>query len=114
MKKVTLTLTLVAQCLDEEGIVGVAGRVALRLEQRVEVPEARLHPAVRGHLLEPHPHENASELGSHFEERVEVAPSHRGAVSLKVVRLQKTKDKIKADHTAPKKRGKRKKRANKK
>lgn len=30
--------------LDEEGVVGITGRVRLRLEERVEVPERALHP----------------------------------------------------------------------
>ena len=30
--------------LDEEGVVRISGGVALRLEQRVEVPERAFHP----------------------------------------------------------------------
>ena len=37
---------------DEECVVGITGRVLLRLEQRVKVPEAALHVVVRRHLCE--------------------------------------------------------------
>ena len=39
-----------ARTCEEEGVVGVPGRVLLGLEQRVKVPEAAQH---HGH---PHPH----------------------------------------------------------
>ena len=39
---------------QEEGVVHVSGWMRLRLEQRVEVPEARLHELVGWHLVEAH------------------------------------------------------------
>lgn len=41
-----------ARTAEEERVVGVTRRVRLRLEERVEVPEAALDVAVRRHLLE--------------------------------------------------------------
>ena len=58
---------------QEEGVVRVAGGVLLWLEQRVEVPERRLHVVVRRHLLEPHLSEDLAELCAHFKKRVQVA-----------------------------------------
>jgi len=55
--------------LHEKRVVRVAGRVALRLEQGVEVPKRAFHPLVRGHLLETHLHEDAPELGAHLQKR---------------------------------------------
>lgn len=37
---------------DEESVVSITGRVRLRLEQGVEVPEGRFHKLVCGHFLE--------------------------------------------------------------
>ena len=37
---------------EEESVVHVARRVALRLEKRVEIPKGGLHKAVRRHLRE--------------------------------------------------------------
>ena len=37
---------------DKECVVGITGRMLLRLEQRVKVPEAALHVVVRRHLCE--------------------------------------------------------------
>ena len=42
--------------LDEEGIVGITGRVGLGLEQGIEVPEGRFHKLIGRHLLEAHLH----------------------------------------------------------
>ena len=47
---------------EEEGVVCVAGRMLLRLEQRVEVPEAALHVVVGRHLLKAHLSEDLAEL----------------------------------------------------
>mmetsp|Transcript_22505 Transcript_22505/g.36015 ORF Transcript_22505/g.36015 Transcript_22505/m.36015 type:complete len:502 (+) Transcript_22505:251-1756(+) len=74
--------------LDEEGVVGVAGGVALRLKKRVEVPEAALHPLAGGHLGEPHAHEDLPELRPHLEQRVQVATLHGGPQRLEVLRLE--------------------------
>lgn len=56
----------------EEGVLEVTGWVTLRLEQRVEVPERRLDPAVRRHLIEAHGEQDFAELSPDFEEGVEV------------------------------------------
>mmetsp|Transcript_11357 Transcript_11357/g.27943 ORF Transcript_11357/g.27943 Transcript_11357/m.27943 type:complete len:209 (+) Transcript_11357:471-1097(+) len=63
--------------------------MALRLEQRIEVPEGRFHPLVRGHLLESHLHEYLSELGAYLEEGVEVPPADGFAEGSKVVFLER-------------------------
>eukprot|EP00955_Chlamydomonas_euryale_P083492 363865-Chlamydomonas_euryale.AAC.12 len=47
---------------QKEGVVCVARRVLLRLEQRVKVPERRLDIVVRGHLLKAHLREDLAEL----------------------------------------------------
>ncbi len=49
----SLVINRPARTLQEERVVHIAARVRLRLEQRVEVPERRLHEAICGHLLEP-------------------------------------------------------------
>mmetsp|Transcript_32088 Transcript_32088/g.76699 ORF Transcript_32088/g.76699 Transcript_32088/m.76699 type:complete len:411 (-) Transcript_32088:84-1316(-) len=59
--------------LDEERVLHVASGVRLGLEERVEVPERRLHEAVRRHLLEAHLQENLPELRADLEEGVEAA-----------------------------------------
>ena len=53
---------LEARTRKEEGIVGVAGRVLLRLEEGVEIPEAALNEVVCWHLLETHLSENLLKL----------------------------------------------------
>lgn len=87
---------------QEEGVVLVARRVLLRLEQRVEIPEGALHKIIRGHLREPergatsplgdeektpvsppplleeppdspHLQEDLAQLRAHLEQRVQVA-----------------------------------------
>lgn len=87
---------------QEEGVVLVARRVLLRLEQCVEIPEGALHKIIRGHLREPergatsplgdeektpvsppplleeppdspHLQEDLAQLRAHLEQRVQVA-----------------------------------------
>lgn len=58
---------------NEERVLRIARRVALRLEQRVEVPERRLHELVGGHLGEAHLQENLAELRSHHQQRMQIA-----------------------------------------
>mmetsp|Transcript_6548 Transcript_6548/g.20442 ORF Transcript_6548/g.20442 Transcript_6548/m.20442 type:complete len:390 (-) Transcript_6548:118-1287(-) len=72
----------------EEGVVRVACRVTLRLEQRVEVPKRRFDPAVRRHFLEAHAHQNATELRADFEQRLDVAAARVGAHRFEVVRFE--------------------------
>lgn len=57
----------------EESIMGIPGRVALRLEQRVKVPERALNIALCGHLIKAHLKEDLSELSANLKKRVEVA-----------------------------------------
>ena len=57
---------------DEEGVLRIASRMALRLEQRVEVPERRLHELVRRHLGEPHFEKDLAELGSNHQQRMQI------------------------------------------
>jgi len=45
----------------------------LRHEEGIEIPEAVLDVVVGGHFGEAHLEENLSELGAHFEERMQVA-----------------------------------------
>mmetsp|Transcript_3842 Transcript_3842/g.8815 ORF Transcript_3842/g.8815 Transcript_3842/m.8815 type:complete len:412 (+) Transcript_3842:504-1739(+) len=73
---------------QEEGVVRVARRVLLRLEERVKVPEARLHKAVCRHLLKAHPHEDFSELRAHLQQGVEVAAQGVRAEGVEVVLLE--------------------------
>ena len=47
--------------------------MALRLEQRIEVPERRLHELIRGHLREAHFQENLAELGTNHQQGMEIA-----------------------------------------
>lgn len=49
---------------DEEGVMGVAGGMLLRLEEGVKVPEAALDEVVRRHLGEAHLQEDLTELGA--------------------------------------------------
>jgi len=63
----------VGRILEEEGVVSVSGRMTLRLEQRIEVPEGTLHVPVGGHLSKAHLHKDLLELLPHLEERMQVA-----------------------------------------
>ena len=53
--------------------MSVARWMLLRLEERVEIPEARLNIVIRGHLGEAHLREDLAELRAHFQEGVQVA-----------------------------------------
>ncbi len=53
---------LEARTRKKEGIVGIAGRVLLRLEEGVKIPEAALNKVVCWHLLEAHLSENLLKL----------------------------------------------------
>ena len=55
----------------EERVMCVAGRVLLRLEERVEVPERGLDVLVGWHLVEPHLQEDLPELLLDFEQWVQ-------------------------------------------
>jgi hypothetical protein len=68
--------------------VGVARRVRLGLEERVEVPEAGLDVAVRWHLAEAHLEQDLAELGAHAHQRVEVAPAALAPLALEVIPLE--------------------------
>ena len=46
--------------------------MALRLEQRIEVPERRLHELIRGHLRETHFQKNLAELGTNHQQGMEI------------------------------------------
>ena len=63
-RKVRLTSAWAARAstCQKEGVVRVARRVLLRLEQGVKVPEAALHVVVGRHLLEAHLGEDLPEL----------------------------------------------------
>ena len=54
---------------DKKGVMRVSGRVLLRLEQRVEVPEAGLHVVVGRHLLKAHLDEDLPELAPHLQQQ---------------------------------------------
>jgi hypothetical protein len=60
---------LSALTCEEESVVRVARRVLLRLEQRIEIPEAALHIVVGGHLLETHLREDLAELRAHLQSK---------------------------------------------
>ena len=57
---------------DEEGVLRIASRVTLRLEQRIEVPERRLHELVRRHLREPHLQKDLAELRSNHQQGMKI------------------------------------------
>jgi hypothetical protein len=73
---------------EEEGIVGVAGRMGLRLEEGVEVPEGAFHIAVSPHLLEAHLSEHLRELLLGLHERMQVAVVHREALGVGIELLE--------------------------
>lgn len=50
----------------------VAGWMTLGLEERIEVPERALDPAICRHFIEAHGKKNFAELSSHLEQRVQV------------------------------------------
>ncbi len=50
------------ETLHEEGVVHVAGRVLLRLEQGIKVPEGALDIIIRRHLREPHLKKDGAKL----------------------------------------------------
>ena len=50
--------------LDEESVVRISGRMALRLEQRIEVPERTFNEPICRHLSETHAEEDLLELFS--------------------------------------------------
>lgn len=53
--------------------MGITGRMLLGLEQRIEVPEARLYVIVGGHLLKAHLREDLAELGAHLQSSRQVS-----------------------------------------
>lgn len=58
---------------EEESVVGVAGGMGLRLEERVEVPEGALNVAISLHLLEAHLGQDFGELLFCLHQRVQVS-----------------------------------------
>lgn len=58
---------------DEEGVVGVAGRMGLRLEEGIEIPEGAFDVTVGFHFFETHFEEDLDELLFGFHEQVQVA-----------------------------------------
>eukprot|EP00042_Codosiga_hollandica_P053874 m.716109 g.716109 ORF g.716109 m.716109 type:complete len:473 (+) comp58794_c0_seq2:749-2167(+) len=73
---------------EEEGVVHVASRVLLGLEEGVEIPERRLHEVVGGHFGEAHFEENLAVLGSDFEQWVKRAVLHRFAKRIEIELLE--------------------------
>ena len=63
----------VGRVADEEGVVGVPGRVLLRLEERVKVPETALRVVVCRHLSETHLEENLPIFSSDFKKGMQMA-----------------------------------------
>ena len=58
---------------DEEGVVGVTGRMRLRLEERIEVPEGAFHISVGVHLFKAHLEEDFYELLACLHEEMQVS-----------------------------------------
>lgn len=58
---------------EEERVVGLAGGVALRLEEGVEVPERGLHESLGGHFAEAHLEEDLAELGAGLQEWMQMS-----------------------------------------
>ena len=52
---------------DEEGILQITRGMLLRDEKGVEIPERRLHEAIRGHLRETHLEEDLAEFFSDLQ-----------------------------------------------
>ena len=74
--------------LQEECIVHVTRRVALRLEEGVEVPEGALNELASWHLVEAHFEENLAELCANLEKRVQVATVRDLTLSVEIVCLE--------------------------
>ena len=77
---------------NEERVLRIAGRMALRLEQRVEVPERRLHELVGGHLREAHLQKDLAELRSHHQQRMQVTALRLLAQGAEIVSIRKEKE----------------------
>ena len=58
---------------NEESVVGVSGRVGLRLEESIKVPERRLNITIGLHFFEPHFCQNFLELLSSLHEHMKVS-----------------------------------------
>lgn len=68
--------------------MGVTCRVALRLEQRIEVPEGAFHPLGCGHLLEAHFQQHGTELCADLEQWVQMPTTDLFSASNKVQGLE--------------------------
>jgi hypothetical protein len=68
--------------------VGITGRMLLRLEKSIKVPEAGLYETIGRHFLETHFEENFSELLSNFHQRVKSTARWCNTNSIKVVFLE--------------------------
>ena len=58
--------------LNEEGVVCISGWMALRLKQRIEVPERALNVPIGRHLSETHAKEDLLELLPDHQKRMQV------------------------------------------
>jgi len=74
--------------LEEEGIVHIASRVALWLEEGVEVPERTFNVFTCRHLIETHLEKDLSEEGAYLQQGVEVATFRHLSLRVEVVVLE--------------------------
>ena len=66
----------------------VSGRMTLRLEKGIEVPERAFHEPVSGHFVESHLKENSSEKLSYFQQGVAMSTVTHLTNCIKVVYLE--------------------------
>ena len=74
---------------NEESIVGITGRMLLRLEQGVKIPEGALDKVVGRHFGEAHFKEDLAIFGSYLQQRMKVTTMWLDSECLKVVWLER-------------------------
>ena len=73
---------------EEEGIMCVASRMCLGLEERVEIPEGAFHVAISPHLLKAHLSEHFCELLFGLHQGMQVSIVHRQALRVGIELLE--------------------------
>mmetsp|Transcript_36235 Transcript_36235/g.41276 ORF Transcript_36235/g.41276 Transcript_36235/m.41276 type:complete len:202 (+) Transcript_36235:402-1007(+) len=73
---------------DEEGILSVSGRMLLRLEQSIEIPERVFYILVGGHFFETHFQQNIGHLSSHLQQGMQMSPLSFFALSIQIDRFE--------------------------
>lgn len=57
---------------DEESIMSISGRMGLRLEQRIEIPERAFYISVSFHFFKSHLNQNLNKLLTSFHQKMEI------------------------------------------